>query len=82
MPTQTPFARVVCCMFCVCVCVFHFQFVPCLAGISVIISHAPMPPLITILVAVESVIARAFASKLAVLGSCAQLPPKAIAQAA
>lgn len=64
----------------VCVCLFHCQFVPRLAGISVIISPARLH-LITILVAVDSVIARAFASKLAVLGSCVQLPPKANAQA-
>lgn len=63
----------------VCVCSIASSFLASRA--SLLLYRLPPHHLITILVAVDSVIARAFASKLAVLGSCVQLPPKANAQA-
>lgn len=81
LPTQTPL-HVLCGVCCarVCVCSIASSFLASRA--SLLLYRLPPHHLITILVAaVDSVIARAFASKLAVLGSCVQLPPKANAQA-
>lgn len=71
--------RMLCLRLCVCVCSIASSFLASRA--SLLLYRLPPHHLITILVAVDSVIARAFASKLAVLGSCVQLPPKANAQA-